>query len=289
MSTAALRLAIALVALALGIAGAGAQERVSFPSHDGDLTGGAPTMLTGVLYRPAGDGPFPAVVGQHGCSGQGSPDGTLFGTYADWSAVLTRAGFVVLWVDSFSVRNERQVCRQAPASVSPMNVRPRDAAGALAWLRARPDVRGDRVALAGWSHGGASAMATIGQRAGRRVLPAGVDFRSAVVFYPGWCRERWMAGWGTTIPTLFLLGGADDWTPAAPCEAVLDAARAAGSPIEAVIYPDAHHGFDAAFAPRSQPNATTASGRPPTVGGHPAARADARARMIAFLTRTLGD
>src|SRR5258708_32156541 len=50
---------------------AGAQEKVSFPSTDGDLKGGAPTMIAGYLYKPAGSGPFAAVVGIHGCVGGG--------------------------------------------------------------------------------------------------------------------------------------------------------------------------------------------------------------------------
>jgi len=54
--------------LALGLAlvaatsTAGAQERVTFPSLDADLTGGKPTTVSGFLYRPEGPGPFPAVV-----------------------------------------------------------------------------------------------------------------------------------------------------------------------------------------------------------------------------------
>src|ERR1700691_2104674 len=39
-----------------------ADEVVAFPSLDGALTGGAPTPLRGLLLRPAGPGPFPAVV-----------------------------------------------------------------------------------------------------------------------------------------------------------------------------------------------------------------------------------
>jgi hypothetical protein len=46
-----------------------AQERVSFPSTDGELKGGTPTTITGYLYKPAGSGPFAAVVGMHGCGG----------------------------------------------------------------------------------------------------------------------------------------------------------------------------------------------------------------------------
>jgi hypothetical protein len=43
-----------------------AQEKVSFPSTDGDLKGGTPTTITGYLYKPAESGPFAAVVGLYG-------------------------------------------------------------------------------------------------------------------------------------------------------------------------------------------------------------------------------
>ena len=54
--------------LANGVA-AHADEVVSFLSLDGAVTGGAPTALRGLLLRPAGAGPFPAVVAPHGCTG----------------------------------------------------------------------------------------------------------------------------------------------------------------------------------------------------------------------------
>src|ERR1700738_2336805 len=61
-----LALGLALVA---AISTAGAQEKVTFPSLDADLTGGKPTTVSGFLYRPEGSGPFPTVVGLHGCNG----------------------------------------------------------------------------------------------------------------------------------------------------------------------------------------------------------------------------
>ena len=44
-------------------------ERVQFPSNDADLTGGSPTIIDGYLFKPLGQGPFPALVALHGCSG----------------------------------------------------------------------------------------------------------------------------------------------------------------------------------------------------------------------------
>lgn len=284
------RIVLALLALALGTAAARVEERVFFPSLDGDVAAGQPTTLTGILYRPVGEGPFPAVVGQHGCSGLRGPDGRLFGTFADWSRVLTQAGFVVLWVDSFTPRGASRVCRESPPEVAPHRARNRDAAGALMWLRDLPGVRRDRIALAGWSHGGASALATTGDlRDGTGLAATEGGFRATVAFYPGWCRARWMTGWRTTTPTLVLLGALDDWTPAEPCAEMMRAAQALASPVEFVIYPDAHHSFDAHFAPRPQTHAIGPRGIAPTSGANPAARADAHRRVVDFLKQHLAD
>ena len=65
-----------VVALFIAIAGglpAQAQDKVSFPSTDADLKGGTPTTVTGYLYKPEGPGPFPAVIGMHGCNGASRP------------------------------------------------------------------------------------------------------------------------------------------------------------------------------------------------------------------------
>jgi dienelactone hydrolase len=58
-----------------------AQDKVSFPSTDADLKGGTPTTITGYLYKPEGTGPFPAVIGMHGCNGLVDPDGKVFALY----------------------------------------------------------------------------------------------------------------------------------------------------------------------------------------------------------------
>src|SRR5258707_2468370 len=82
-----------------------AQEKVSFPSTDGDLKGGTPTTITGYLYKPAGSGPFAAVVGMHGCGGLVVDEkGTLSPLNEQWGEILSRAGYLVLLVDYFRSR-----------------------------------------------------------------------------------------------------------------------------------------------------------------------------------------
>ena len=75
------------------------------PRLDGDLTGGAPTTLQGLLFKPVGPGPFPAVVGMHGCGGLFNKQGHLVARETAWAEILTSRGYVVLFPDIFGPRN----------------------------------------------------------------------------------------------------------------------------------------------------------------------------------------
>jgi dienelactone hydrolase len=55
-----------------------------------------------------------------------------------------------------------------------------------------------------------------------------------------------------TVPTLILIGEADDWAPADECRNMVDGRddwgisrqKGEGVPIRLVVYPDAYHAFD---------------------------------------------
>jgi dienelactone hydrolase len=90
---------------------------------------------------------------------------------------------------------------------------------------------------------------------------------------------------------LILIGGADDWTPAAPCEKLAETARRAGHPVEIVVYPGAHHSFDSRAPVRFLPerlNSNAPGGRGATTGGSDEAWADAIVRVHVFLEKHSG-
>jgi dipeptidyl aminopeptidase/acylaminoacyl peptidase len=70
---------------------------VTFPAREGNV------QLTGQLYQPAGEGPFPAVVFLHGCAG-------IDPVQHHWAHRLQQWGYVVLLVDSFGPRGVTNVC-----------------------------------------------------------------------------------------------------------------------------------------------------------------------------------
>jgi dienelactone hydrolase len=241
--------------------------------------------LKGELLRPAGAGPFPAVVALHGCGGLFGKDGALSRRHQDWAERLTQAGFMVLLPDSFGSRGLTSQCRNSDRTVRPSRERVGDAIAAAGYLKTRPDVKRDAVNLLGWSNGGSTVLYALRTAAGS---PEEQPFAKAVAFYPG-CRVPLERGnWHTRIPFLLLIGEADDWTPAGPCREFVRVARDAGEPASIITYPGAYHSFDAPdMAIRVQRDlAYTAKGDGVAHSGtDPAARKDAIEQVMGFLAR----
>ena len=237
----------------------GLVNRVQFSSLP---NGGPAVTLFASLYKPAGPGPFPAVVVLHHCGGIDSD-------LQAWAGHLAELGYVAIVPDSFGSRGIGRVC--ATGQLSPA-ARVPDAYAAATYLRSLPEVKGDRIGLIGFSHG-AGTIATLASRP-----PLAAPFRAAVAYYPN-CPA---SGTSADPPLLILIGAKDDWTPAAPCvdwgARVGDRGR-----LDVVVYPNAWHKFDG-------------HGSAEVLGGFGvmhhlerdgAAAADANARAEAFLARWL--
>lgn len=253
-----------------------AQDSVVFPSLDGPLTGGKPTSLPGLLMKPDGIGPFPAIVALHGCNGL-FKEGALVAREAAWAQLLTSHGYVVLFPDSFGPRDVTTDC---DGRVRAWAERSYDAYGALRYLQAQPFVIGERVGLMGWSHGGGSVIFAIAPDsiAHPADLPKG-DFRAAVAFYPAWC-SRLSIDWKPDIPFLLEIGAQDDSIQPAPCIERAEQAQAAGAPMQIKVYDGAVHDFD---WPGDTPHTITSpSGKVAHYGVDEDARADALTRVLAF-------
>jgi dienelactone hydrolase len=278
MMSSLMRLAAALTGLALlatTTALADGYERVRIPLNDG--------FLDAVLYRPAGPGPFPAIVALHGCGGLWRDNGRLSLRHADWGERLAEAGFAVLMPDSYGSRRLGSQCGVTDLTVRSSRERVADAAAARLWLQMRSDIRANMIALLGWSGGGSTVLAAA--RQDRRPGDSKPDFARAVAFYPSCRGQSESASFAARMPILILMGDADDWTPAAPCGYLAKAAQMRGEKVELVLYPGAHHDFD---HPRLEIKersdiaySATGTGKA-TVGTNPAARADALKRVSAF-------
>jgi dienelactone hydrolase len=223
-----------------GSAAAQSTSLATFTSRSADAV-----MLSATLYRPAGAGPFPAIVAMHGCGGNWQRDGTPIPRVTDWTSRWNAAGYAVLWPDSFKSRGLGPQCNVADRAINPA-IRASDAEAAVAWLVQAPNIDRSKIALIGWSNGGGTVL-----RAVSKARPwTGDDVRLAVAFYPG-CRPLIEARtpWQPRRPTTILMGAADDWTPPEPCRQL---AAAHPDVVRYIEYPGAFHNFDAPDSPLRQ-------------------------------------
>jgi dienelactone hydrolase len=153
-----------------------------------------------------------------------------------------------------------------------------DAYGALAYLARHSFVDIRRVGAVGFSQGGSITLLVTETRSVEPyVVASDLRFRAVVAFYPpcGPGRLR------PVIPTLILIGAADDWTPSEDCSRKVASWGAEGAPVELVIYPGTHHGF---YYPHLQPGRTL-FGHWVEYNGDAADKASVR--MLQFLNRHL--
>jgi len=272
------RLTAVILALLAWIGAAAAADPEPVEIHEGSV------KLKAYLYRPDGDGPFRAVVALHGCNGLNGQSGPIAARYRDWGERLSAAGFAVLFPDSLGSRGLASQCTVRGSPVRTARERVADAVAARHWLEGQSWVIADRISLMGWQNGGVAALWTIRRRSGS---DGGPDFRSAVALYPG-CRRLTQTEWSARVPTLVLVGGADDWAPAKACEQMVAGARGRSAQTQIIVYPGAYSGFDHPDMPLRQLSglAFSADG-----SGHahsatnPAARADVIKRVPEWLAR----
>jgi dienelactone hydrolase len=230
-----------------------------------------PATLRARLHTPGGEAPFAALVFLHGCGGLGRRQDA-------WADELSREGYMILVLDSFGARGLQRVC--GDRTLFPPQDRAEDAFAAVRALQRRPDVDRARIGVIGWSHGGSTTLWAL---AAQHDHPD-ERLRSAVTFYPGCAEAR---GWKEAPPLLMLLGGSDNWTPADRCTRLAHTVRAFGPQVETVVYPGAFHDFDDAGLRHPIRVRDALGGKGATIAYDPAAHADARQQVRAFLAREL--
>ncbi|MBI1185842.1 MAG: prolyl oligopeptidase family serine peptidase [Alphaproteobacteria bacterium] len=204
------------------------------------------------VVKPDGPGPFPVVLQFHGCGGV-KP---LQARYAD---AARAAGWAAVIVDSYAHRRISQA--QAYAFVcTGLRLHGRERAGdlyaALAWARRQDWANPERLAVAGWSHGGWTVLDALAmehahaERATKLPLPhaplAGV--RGAFVVYPycGPGRAPMRRVLDPPIAMTAIVGGRDSvvGTP----RRALERLAAHGVALDLHLFETATHAFDEAEA-----------------------------------------
>ncbi len=252
LATATCTLILSIVAACFG-ARAETPERVTFPSKDGK------TQLIGYVFKPdrMPQARVPAVVMMHGRAGAYSTQAedvydasTLSQRHRQWGQLWAKSGYIAVLVDGFGPRGypsgfPRFSYERRPPEVDEVSIRPLDAYGALAYLRTRPDVLGDYIALQGWSNGASATLSAMSADTPARQGPMPLSFRAAIAFYPA-CglKDRFKQGYRPYAPVQVFHGSADEEVSPSRCRRFVEASRAIGGNISIRIYDGASHGFD---------------------------------------------
>jgi carboxymethylenebutenolidase len=212
---------------------------VRIPAADGPMPG----------YRavPEGAGPFPLVLVIE----------EIFGVHEyikDICRRLAKAGYCAVAPELYARQGDLSQMTDPKLIIRDVISKTPDAQwigdldATVAW--ATSAAKGDpaRLGVMGWCRGGRAAWLYDAHRH---------DLKAAVAWYgplggdPTDIQPRSAGSVAGQLnaPLLGLYGGADTGIPVATAEAARDAAKAAGKPVELVVYPDAPHGFHADYRP----------------------------------------
>jgi dienelactone hydrolase len=216
-------------------------------------------MLKGILDKPLGQGPFPAIVMLSGGRGFLKAHDRWINRFLDW-------GYVALKVETLASRGFTDIFA---FDISPLDAA-QDAHDAKAYLSGLPFVDRNRIFLIGWAFGGWAVLPAIDPSVSFQ--NRGSPFRAAVAFY-ALCYQPAI---GFDAPLLILHGELDDWHPVAGCRAI---EGRGDHEIIKKIYPGAYTCFDL-------------EGVDTTSDGHrllydPAAAADAAEQVKNFLAKSI--
>ncbi|MBS0247291.1 MAG: dienelactone hydrolase family protein [Proteobacteria bacterium] len=240
-----------------GRAGAAATDLLAAATRADDLKFSTEATALSVinprmgLYRPPGDGPFPAIVLAPHCNGLGSLSGYPNLSIGRWGKELLDRGYVVLLIDSQGARGVDSTCMEPRAAVYHLRGA-LDVLQASDFLRTLDYVDKRRIAVVGFSWG-AMAGLLAASRFDRTALKAGTGFAAFVAIYP-LCvtfvvpqgRPYDIVNRDIDRPGLVLMGGEDAEAPANLCVSKLQAAASQGAPVEWHVFPHATHCWDCA-------------------------------------------
>ena len=150
-----------------------------------------------------------------------------------------KEGFATFELNSFKSRGiSSTVGSQDQVTIAAIIL---DSYRALEKLAKISNIDEDNVAITGWSLGGGVALFSAWMPL-KNIISKELSFAAHLSFYPP-CFFNMEDLSFTKSPIHILVGRDDNWTPAAPCERLVDK-LSVKSNIGITVYPDSHHGFD---------------------------------------------
>ncbi len=224
--------------------GAYSVKGLTFPAQAQEL-GFFSNAAQMAIFKPKGDGPFPALLLLHTCAAADfDPQQMRF-----WTSRALENGYVVFVVDSWGQRGISQICRSSPPGFQPihMGVRTRDAYEALWHLSKFDFVDSSRVAAAGFSNGGRVSY-LLGSSGMAQIFAPGKRRFAATVAVYGQCfnreYDRTFLRSDVDRPLLSLLGELDEDGDPKECVPRLQDLKDKGVSVEWHVFPETGHGWD---------------------------------------------
>jgi dienelactone hydrolase len=208
------------------------------------------------IKKPEGEGPFPAVLLYSGCEGLWR-DGQKLAVMGIYSDIAVSQGVVAIVVDSFTPRGIDFETAMASVCTGWL-LRGADRAGDVAvtipFARDLPYVDPDRIAIAGWSHGGWTVMDFLAMPPGRMVPYSLTEWpedpfsglTSVYLTYP-YCGFPALApdrGEAEPRPTWSVHGTEDVTVNPADCDRAFELIVEQGAPVDVETIDGATHAFD---------------------------------------------
>jgi dienelactone hydrolase len=205
--------------------------------------------LEATLYRPAGDGPHPVLLFNHGSTGRGAVAATATMRPSRQAPFFVERGFAVLAPMRRGRGASEGEAAESEGACSPVNLSPglaraiEDVDAAMAYLRAQPWADPDRVLIAGQSRGGILSVAYAAERPGTA--------RAVINFAGGWTGDGCdrhgegfnqptfaAAGRRARLPMLWLYAEGDSYYSPASIRRYHEAFAQAGGTATLRLFPD---------------------------------------------------
>lgn len=212
--------------------------------------------VQGLLYSPAGKGPFPALVVIHEWWG-------LNGWVKEQASKLADLGYVTLAIDLYrgKVATTPDMAHEIMRGV-PEDRSTRDLLAAVAYLKTLPNISKDHIGAIGWCMGGGYTL---------NLALNDPTLKAAVINYGHLATDPAQIA-KINAAILGIFGGKDRGIPVDDVKKFGETLDKAGKKVEIKIYPDAGHAFE----------------NPNNKDGYRAAdAADAWQRTVAFLSANL--
>ena len=194
-----------------------------------------PVTIFGTLKIPKGvSGKVPAVIILHGIGGVND-------YYFEVSDSLNQMGIAAFVVDSFRPRRVNGI-ELAKSAFHSYAIRISDAYAALELLSTHPKIDRNKIAVLGFSHGGAVALFVASEKIRKSFIADDLRFAASIAYYPP-CGTQFQHIDFTAAPVLMLLAERDNMAPIEGCLKYAERIKESGADVKVIVYKGVRHQF----------------------------------------------